>query len=94
MKEENYYNITFTSTNRAKITCHILADSSIKNMIQILKNKTSIDLEDYSFLYNAEKIDINSQLKIKELLKENIHPNIIAIYFDRSLKYILISLQE
>jgi len=39
MKEENYYNITFASTNGAKITCHVLADSSIENMIQILKIK-------------------------------------------------------
>ena len=35
-------------------------------MIQIYKNKASIDLNYYVFTYNNQKIDINSQVKIKE----------------------------
>ncbi len=35
-------------------------------MIQIYKNKASTDLKDCVFMYNNKKIDINSQIKIKE----------------------------
>ena len=78
MMEENYY-VTFTFyPNGRKILCKISADSSIENMIQIVKNKTSIELKYCTFLYKAAKIDIKSQLKIKELFHNNFNQNIIV----------------
>ena len=80
--EENYY-VAFTSIpNGRKIICKISADCSIENMIQILKNKTPIELKYCIFLYDANKIDIKSQLKIKELFNNNFHPNITV--YDQS----------
>jgi len=60
------YNVRFYNANGSKIACQVPSDSSIENMIQIYKNKTSIDLKDCIFMYNNKKIDINSQIKIKE----------------------------
>jgi len=60
------YNVRFYNSNGNKINCQVPSDSSIENMIQIYKNKTSIDLKDCIFMYNNKKIDINSQIKIKE----------------------------
>ena len=48
-------------------------------MFQIFKNKTSIELNDYSFVYNGQKLDINSQLKIEELFKDYKVPTILVI---------------
>ena len=50
-------------------------------MIQIYKNKTSIDLNHYVFMFNGEKIDINSQIKINEFFNGWGCPTILAIDF-------------
>jgi hypothetical protein len=76
MKEKDYYAVRFTTTKGRTFLCKILANSSIENMMQILKNKASIELKDYIFLYDVQKIDITSQIKIKELFHNNINPNI------------------
>ena len=85
--EPKYYYVRFMAANGSEINCKVLADSSIENMFQIFKNKASIELKDYSFIYNAQKLDINSQLKIKELFIEN-HPTIIVIMVRPSLRII------
>ena len=59
-------NVLFLNTNGTKINCQVPSHSSIENMIQIYKNKASIDPNDYIFIYNCQKIDINSQVKFKE----------------------------
>ena len=80
MKEEDYYNVSFRlSNNSKKIFCRVLADSSIEDMIQIFKKRVSVEIKDFIFLFKAEKIDINSQLKIKELFHDNLNPNITVI---------------
>ena len=50
-------------------------------MIQIYKNKTSIDLNHCVFMYNSKKIDINSQLKINEFFDRWGSPTILVIDF-------------
>ena len=55
-------------------------------MFQILKNKTSIELNDYNFVYNGQKLDINSQLKIEELFKDYNVPTILVITLKPSLR--------
>ena len=52
-------------------------------MIQIFKSKFSIEPEDdddFFFLYNGKKLDINSQMKIEELFNNNFVPKIIFIF--------------
>jgi len=84
---ENFYNVTFTTNSGGKIFCQISADKSIKDMIQIFMDKSSIsDLEDMFFLYNAKKLDINSQEKIKELFNDIKNPNIAVIEARSSVK--------
>lgn len=84
--EEKYYIVIFTFTDGSKVNCKVFADSSIKNMFQILKNKTSIELNDYNFVYNGQKLDINSQLKIEELFKDYNVPTILVITLKPSLR--------
>jgi len=84
--EEKYYIVIFTFTDGSKVNCKVFADSSIKNMFQILKNKASIELNDYNFVYNGQKLDINSQLKIEELFKDYNVPTILVITLKPSLR--------
>ena len=45
-------------------------------LLKIYKNKTSIDLKDCVFMYNNKKIDINSQIKIKEFFPYGNNPKV------------------
>ena len=77
--EPQLRNVKFKKTDGSIINCAVPFDISIENLIQIYKNKTSIDLNHYAFIFNGEKIDINSQLKINEFFSKLISPIIIAI---------------
>lgn len=86
MMNENFYNVKFIISSR-NIICPISADKSIQDMIQIFKDKTLItNLEDIAFLYDANKIDINSQKKIKELFNNNKIPVVIVLESRPSVK--------
>ena len=52
--EEKYYIVIFTFADGSKANCKVFADSSIENIFQIFKNKTSIELNDYNFVYNGQ----------------------------------------
>jgi hypothetical protein len=84
--EEKYYIVIFTFSDGTKVTCKVLADSSIENMFQIFKNKASIELKDYGFIYSGQKLDINSQLKIEELFEVDIAPKILVLTLHPSIK--------
>ena len=75
------FNVGFQKADGSRIYCQVPSDSSIENMIQIYKNKTSIDLNHYVFMFNGEKIDINSQIKINEFFNGWGCPTILAIDF-------------
>ena len=86
---EKYYTVIFTFSDGSKNICKVLANSSIENMFQILKNDgrlASIELNDFKFLYRAENIDINSQLKVEELFKDDMFPSISALALRTSLR--------
>jgi hypothetical protein len=84
--EEKYYLVIFNFSDGIRVTCKVLADNSIENMFQIFKNKASIELNDYCFIYRGQKLDINSQLKIEGLFKIDIVPKIEVITLNPSLK--------
>ena len=82
--EEKYYLVIFNFSDGIRVTCKVLADNSIENMFQIFKNKASIELNDYCFIYRGQKLDINSQLKIEGLFKIDIVPKIEVITLNPS----------
>ena len=87
-QQNNHYNVFFRTASGNNILCLISEDSSIQNMLQIFSNKVSIELnnDDYDFLYNSHKIDINSQMKVKEFFKQNLNPSIVVVGIRPSVK--------
>ena len=77
--EPQLRNVKFKKTDGSIINFVVPSDISIENLIRTYKNKTSIDLNHYIFLYNSQKIDINSQLKFNEFFDKLFSPTIIAL---------------
>ena len=88
--QKNYYNVLFRLSNGTKISCLIPKESSIQNMFQIFSKRVSTKLnelnDDFVIIYNAQKMDINSQMKVKELFLENFHPIININEINPSVK--------
>ena len=86
--ENNDYKVLFKTTNGKIYVCFISKDSSIQNMFQIFGTKVSkeMDIKDYAFLYNAKKLDINSQMKVTELFSTHLNPIIQAFEVNPSVK--------
>ena len=77
------YYVKFRNSNGSNIICKVPADNSVKDMIQIYQNKASIEPTNYAFIYNSQKIDINSQMKIKNLFNID-DPNPLIYLFENS----------
>ena len=89
IKEENVYIVCFNFTSGKYITCYVSADKSIKEMIQILENKVLMNFRnsnDIYFIFNSQKIDINSEEKIKELFGVIHNPKIVVDEINPSIE--------
>ena len=81
--QENDYTLIFYTPSGTKIICYVSADKSIKEMIQVFINKIEIeqeDLKNIGFVFNSQKIDINSQEKIKDLFGSSHNPRILFVW--------------
>ena len=86
-QQNNEYNVSFSSLIGRKFSFLIPKESSIQNMFQIFSKKASIELNnDFTFIYNSKKIDINSQMKVKELFLDRLNPCIIFSEINPSVK--------
>ena len=68
------YNITFKQQTGIKTLLVLDKETTIKEMIELYLNKIDKELEDIKgkpFLYNGQKLDINSNQSIEKLFLQN-----------------------
>lgn len=69
------YNITFIEQAGIKTLLVLDKETTIKEMIELYLNKIDKELDDIkgrTFLYNGQKLDINSKQSIKELFPQSV----------------------
>ena len=64
--EQSNLNIIF-NFDKARVTIQCKNDEKIKTIINKFSTKAEINEENYSFIYNAKKIDINKNITTSEL---------------------------